>query len=90
MPLPAKLDDKRRLASRVVCGGKEHVGIEKHPHFSPVTASRISFPLPIIEPVVRVPLRDLFVTVVLDFEHDTGFEDNLAAAILENHDIPHP
>ena len=39
--------------------------------------------LAFVEPVVSVPSCDLFVFVVLNFEHHAGFEDELAAAIFE-------
>ena len=35
----AQVNDQRRLASRIVCGGKEYVGVEKQLHFDGVTAS---------------------------------------------------
>ena len=43
--------------------------------------------LAFVEPVVSVPSCDLFVFVVLNFEHHAGFEDELAAAIFKDHDI---
>ena len=59
------------------------------PHVSLQTCHSIqnARPLLVLKSVVGVPLCDLIVAVVLDFENHAGSEDNLAAALLQNHDI---
>ena len=44
-------------------------------------------PFVILKSVFGMPLRDLIVDVMLDFARRARFPDNLAAAILEDHDI---
>ena len=85
--LLAELDGQRRLPPRVVGGGKEgrwRRGTASRP---PGHGFQYAPPLVIVEPIIRVPFRDPIVVVALDFEDHAGLEDDLAAAVLENHDV---